>query len=175
MSMIDCTVRLANTSDFSAIASLHAASWRTAYKGILPDQFLGDGLETEREAYWIKKMSALKEKEFVLIAESKGEAVGFIAVLDKPENGIDAFIDNLHARPDMKGMGIGERLMREAAKKLAAGNRKSVYLWVLVGNTAAEGFYLSKGARIADTTTVVFGGSEVLQRRFVWDTLDPLL
>lgn len=173
--MIDCTVRLATTSDFQAIASLHTSSWRTAYKGILPDQFLSDGLEKEREQYWIKKMSALKEREFVLIAESKGEAVGFIAVLDKPEAGIDAFIDNLHARPDRKGMGIGGKLMREAAKKLTESNRKSVYLWVLVGNIAAEGFYLSKGARIGDTTTVVFGGAEVLQRRFIWDTLDPLL
>lgn len=173
--MIDCTVRLASTGDSATIAMLHAASWRTAYKGILSDQFLGDGLENEREQYWIKKMSALKEREFVLLAESNGEAVGFIAVLDKPEAGADAFIDNLHARPDRKGMGIGGKLMREAAKKLVESNRKSVYLWVLVGNSAAEGFYLSKGAHIADTSKVVFGGSEVLQRRFVWDTLDPLL
>lgn len=173
--MIDCSVKLANTGDSPAIALLHAASWRSAYKGILPDEFLGSALDSEREQYWKKKMSALTEREFVLIAEAKGEPVGFIAVLDKPEAGAEAFIDNLHARPDMKGKGIGGKLMQEAAKRLAASNRKSVYLWVLVGNTPAEGFYLSKGARIADTGAVVFGGLEVLQRRFVWDTLDALL
>ena len=113
--------------------------------------------------------------DFVLIASLQNTDVGFIAVMDKPEAGFDAFIDNLHARPDMKGIGIGGKLMREAAQRLYASGRSSAYLWVLNGNTPAEGFYLSKGARIADTSSVVFGGASILQKRFGWDTLDSLM
>lgn len=120
-------------------------------------------------------MASLKDQDFVLIAEQEGNAIGFIAVLDRAEAGIDAFIDNLHVRPDLKGRGIGKKLMKAVAEKLIETNRSSVYLWVLNGNAAAEKFYLSRGAHIADTTTAKFGDAEVSQTRFVWSDLASLL
>ena len=169
------SIRLATHADSDIIANLHAQSWLNTYRGIVPDHFLDNDLHAERKKYWEKKMKDLKHNEFVFLAEDGGEAVGFAAVLDKPEADCDAFIDNLHVRTDMKGKGIGKSLMRAVAERLRATNRHSVYLWVLHGNVAAEKFYYAVGAQSADTTTAKFGDLDVVQKRFVWTTLEPLL
>jgi ribosomal protein S18 acetylase RimI-like enzyme len=169
------TVRQASLLDFERIADLHASSWLNTYRGILPDSYLDDNLAEERKSYWHKKMSLLKEKEFVLLAEHDGQPVGFIAVMDRPENGYEAFVDNLHVSANLKGRGIGKILMMEAAKILRAMNRGSVYLWVLKGNHAAEQFYVARGAKVEDTSTAKFGSKYVEQTRYCWPSLDQLL
>jgi ribosomal protein S18 acetylase RimI-like enzyme len=173
--MPDFQIRLATINDCNAIALLHARSWQTTYRGILSDQYLDEGLQAERINHWNKKFASLTSKEFVLVAEEHDHLIGFVAVLDKPEKGYAAFIDNLHVSPDLKGKGVGKALMRAVAERLLHTNRKSVYLWVLKGNDAAEKFYFSRGAHNEDVTPVEFGGKTVLQTRFVWSTLDSLL
>ena len=169
------TIRLATPSDSNSIATLHALSWINTYRGIVPDSYLDNDLQNERKKYWAKKMAALTANDFVFIAENERSAVGFIAVLDKPEKGYDALIDNLHVRTDLKGMGIGGMLMKAAAEKLMSDGKHNVYLWVLNGNDAAAAFYKSKGAQTEDVTMVNFGGKEVAQTRFVWKALELLI
>jgi ribosomal protein S18 acetylase RimI-like enzyme len=168
-------IRQAKNTDSEKIALLHANSWRTTYRGLLPDSFLDNDLDGERKRYWNKKMLGLTDEDFVLLAERGPDLAGFIAVLNKPENGFEAFIDNLHVSRDLKGGGIGTALMKAAAERLQRTGKKSAYLWVLKGNDAAEAFYFARGAERADVSSVDFGGKEVLQTRFVWKTLDSLL
>ena len=170
-----CQIRQATEKDSEKIAVLHANSWKKAYRSLLSDSYLDNDLEGERKKYWSDKMSKLSEKEFVLVAENESMAIGFAALLDKPEMGYDALIDNLHVRADMKGQGIGKQLMKAVAERLIQTGRKSVYLFVLKGNDAAEEFYLSRGAKRADASAVEFGGKNVFHTRFVWPTLDDLL
>jgi ribosomal protein S18 acetylase RimI-like enzyme len=169
------TVREAALNDFEKIAELHAWSWLNTYRGILPDSYLDNNLIGERTSYWQRKMSLLTEKEFVLMAEDGNNPVGFIAVLDRPENGYDAFVDNLHVSPDRKGRGIGKLLMQEAAKKLSSTNRRSAYLWVLKGNNSAEHFYQALGGKPEDISTATFGNKSVEQIRYSWSSFDGLL
>lgn len=171
----DIRIRQATRDDHSNIGKLHAQSWMSAYRGLLADSYLDNDLPGERTNYWNKKMSLLSPREFVLVAEQGNDLAGFIALIDRPEKEYDAFIDNLHVRPDLKGKGIGRRLMRVAAQELLKTDRKSVYLWVLKGNVAAEAFYKSRGGRPVDTTFGNFGGTIISETRFVWDTLDTLL
>src|SRR5688572_21269351 len=111
MNKID--VREATKKDATSIALLHALSWKTAYRNILSDEYLDSNLEEERKSYWVRKLENLTPNDFVLIAETvEQRIIGFIAVLDKPERGYQAFIDNLHVHPDHKGSGIGKTLMR---------------------------------------------------------------
>lgn len=171
----ELTIRRAEPRDYETIGTLHAQSWILAYRGLLSDEYLDNDLAGERRRYWKEKLPGLKANEFAFIAERKGEAVGFIAVLDKPEAGYDALIDNLHVRPDQKGMGTGSRLMNAAAGELRRTGRASVYLWVLKGNTPAEGFYKSRGGIPRDSGKADFGGKLVDETRFGWSTLDALL
>ena len=116
--MESVNIRDAKLSEAADIATLHATSWMSAYRGLLSDEYLDNDLEGERKKYWLEKMPTIKGKEFVLVAEHGGELVGFAAVLDQPDAGFDALVDNLHVRPDLKGLGIGSELLRAVAKRL---------------------------------------------------------
>jgi ribosomal protein S18 acetylase RimI-like enzyme len=172
--MAGLNIREAKLSEAEAIASLHAASWMTAYRGLLSDKYLDNDLEGERRKYWLKKMPEFTNREFVLVAEEGGELIGFVAVLDKPEAGFDALVDNLHVRPDLKGRGIGGKLLNAVAARLLDTQRKSFYLFVLKGNTGAENFYLAKGGTPLDILTHDFGGKTVQATRFAWEQLDRM-
>jgi hypothetical protein len=66
---MDFSLRAATSADADAIARLHAASWQSAYRGIVPDVFLDADLVGERTAYWEQKMRGLSGREFVILAE----------------------------------------------------------------------------------------------------------
>ena len=112
------SIRQGQAADATTIASLHTDSWRTAYRGLLTDAYLDNDLLGERTRYWTEKMATLKTNEFVLMAEDGHDVVGFIAVMDLPEAGYQALVDNLHVVPHLKGYGIGGKLMRAAARRL---------------------------------------------------------
>jgi GNAT superfamily N-acetyltransferase len=169
-------LRSATADDTMSIAQLHAASWIIAYRGLLSDDYLDNDLAGERITYWMKKMPALTSREFIIMAtDDQGSPAGFIAVMDQPEIGYSALVDNLHVRPDLKGQGIGRSLMQEAARVLLRSGRTSYYLWVLNGNDPACRFYESVGGVAADETTVHFGGKDVKATRYVWKTFDRVL
>lgn len=167
-------IRDVGTSEADAIADLHTVSWKSAYRGLLPEEYLENSMQGERRRHWAQKMPALTNKEFVLAAEQDGKLVGFVAVLDKPEAGFDALLDNLHVRPDLKGFGIGGKLLNAVADRLLKTNRKSFYLFVLKGNTSAENFYLAKGGKRLDTVKNELGGMVVEATRFAWDELERM-
>jgi GNAT superfamily N-acetyltransferase len=172
--MSNVRIREATLADAEAISLLHATSWRSAYRGLLSDEYLDNDLFGERRKYWLAKMPVVSEKEFVLIAEVNETMVGFIAVMDIPEKGYSALVDNLHVIPSLKGSGIGSEMLRHAARRLLASGRNSFYLWVLEGNTDAGKFYLAKGGKSADQHTSEFGGKVVTATRFVWNGFEAL-
>lgn len=73
-------IRMASTADAVGIARVHVDTWRTTYRGLVPDAFL-DGLsyETGRER-WAKRLAEATSGQFVLVAEDdSGAVVGFAA------------------------------------------------------------------------------------------------
>ena len=46
--MTGVTFRPAAAGDAAAIAALHVESWRTAYRGLVPDEFLAGPVERDR-------------------------------------------------------------------------------------------------------------------------------
>jgi len=169
------SIRQGQAADATTIASLHTDSWRTAYRGLLTDAYLDNDLLGERTRYWTEKMATLKTNEFVLMAEDGHDVVGFIAVMDLPEAGYQALVDNLHVVPHLKGYGIGGKLMRAAARRLLEDGRTNFYLWVLEGNHPAEKFYQAISGRPADRKQSDFGGKAVWATRYVWGDFNELL
>ena len=169
--MATVKIRDVKPSETDVIAELHTISWMSAYRGLLSDEYLDNNLLDERRKHWKEKMTALTKKEFVLVAEQNGVLVGFVAVLDIPEAGFDVLVDNLHVSPELKGLGIGGELLNAVSERLLDTGRKSFYLFVLKGNTAAEKFYLAKGGKQLDVKTHEFGGKVVQATRFAWDEL----
>jgi hypothetical protein len=48
----DMYIREATMTDVAAIARVHVESWRTTYKGLLPDDYLANLTYEQREPRW---------------------------------------------------------------------------------------------------------------------------
>ena len=96
-------LRRAGPGDWAEVAAVHAASWRSAYRGIYPDSYLEDEVPEERRAYWRDALPAMDpELDAVFIAVEAGEAVGFSCVRREAE-AAGPLLDNLHVLPERKG------------------------------------------------------------------------
>ncbi len=72
-------VREASHDDISAIARVHVDTWRTTYKGIVPDEYLANLSYERRENSWHQILNqALENGDFTYVAEDKsGQIIGF--------------------------------------------------------------------------------------------------
>ncbi len=162
--MNEPTIRPATIADADAIAALHAASWRSAYRGIFKDSTLGPSLDGERRTPWSGKLAAMAPDDTVLIAGD----LGFIAVWAKGDPGFGAYIDNLHVRPERRSGGLGRRLLGEAMRRVAARGETGAYLWVFDDNVRAIDFYRRLGGAIVEGGFGEVDGAEVAHSRIVW-------
>lgn len=173
---LNIVLRQAVTSDAETLAALHTESWRSAYRGILSDDYLDGTIFDERRKYWQESVNAPRpERRFVLIAEQADEAVAFVSVFLDEEPGYGALLHNLHVRPHLKGQGLGKLLMAKAAQWTLEQNVKQMYLWVFEANNEARKFYESLGGKaVEEKLESVAGNVERNLLRYVWDDLTLL-
>jgi ribosomal protein S18 acetylase RimI-like enzyme len=140
-------------ADADAVAALHAASWRVAYRGIYSDAYLDHEVELERQQVWREKLQVNEPSaDWGLMAEDEsGLLAGFIYVMPGHDSAWGHYINNLHVAPTLKGGGLGRRLMQAAAQRLAASQpARPIYLWVLDANEPAKRFYARLGAEFTE-------------------------
>lgn len=134
-------IRKASLDDANSIAAIHVASWKQAYRGILPDRLLDSLDADERASLWSIWLNTPGFQTFV--ADDDGELLGFTAlcparpIAEPPENAIE--ITHLYVDARAQGQGVGARLLRKALA--TASESSSVLLWVLEENHKARIFY----------------------------------
>lgn len=169
------TYAAARDDDAVAIARLHARSWRAAYRGHLPDEFLDGDLDAERAAEWAARFADRAGTLTVVARDTDGELAGFAhTVLDHhPQWGY--FLDNLHVRPELRRHGIGRRLLAETASRLRAADPAArLYLQVIAANEPARRFYRALGAAESGVEVSHLGGVELQVVRCTWASVDTL-
>lgn len=174
MSFSTVKIRPAEPAEAAAIAALHCESWRSAYRGILPDALLDGPLELERARHWRDTFAALTADDAILVAERGAALVGFIAVFAKGEPGFGALIDNLHVRPALTGGGIGRRLLGTAAARFAAAGASALHLWVYDANRPTLAFYKKLGGVVEEHGLERNGDLKIPHSRVVWRDLAAL-
>lgn len=116
-------------------------------------------------------LAKVRPRDVVLVADGGAKLLGFIAVWAKPRR---AYIDNLHVDPGRRGQGLGEQLMREAARRLARTGQRQTYLWVYMANQAAISFYARLGGRPDGRAFDRFLRSQAPCQRMAWRRFDRL-
>jgi hypothetical protein len=157
-------IRPATVADADAIAALHAASWRSAYRGIFKESTLGSALDGERRVHWSGRLAVMVPDDTVLIAGD----LGFIAVWAQGDPGFGAYIDNLHVRPERRSGGLGRRLLGKAMRRVAGRGETGAYLWVFDDNVRAIDFYRRLGGEIVEGGFDEIDGAQVAHSRIVW-------
>lgn len=160
------SLKRAGLQDAPLIAGMHARSWATAYRGILPDTYLDLELADDRAAHWNTRITELAEGAGdVFIACLDQQPVGFVCMIAPDETG-SVLVDNLHAMPEAKGTGLGTAMLEKAALWAADRGAKNLHLYVLESNVAAIGFYESRGWRFAGREDDTMGGIDIVALRY---------
>jgi ribosomal protein S18 acetylase RimI-like enzyme len=180
------SIRRARPTDAVAIAAVHVAAWRSAYPGILPDEFLARLSVPRQAAHYDGAIRSSSTGVYVATASgldlppgSSPRIIGFatagrarsvysVRLLGEGE------IETLYVLDDWRDRGIGRRLMRAAAAHLAESGCRSAFLWVLRDNPS-RWFYQRLGGKPVAESTIIVGGQRVPQTAFVWDPIERLL
>lgn len=165
------SLRPMTPADADAVALLHATSWRSAYRGIVPDSFLDHEVFAERRAVWRERLQGpATAPAFGIVAEdATGQMTGFAYVLPSHDPICGTLVDNLHVRPDLKGGGLGRRLLQAVVRELGPAHTQPLHLWVLDQNEPAKRFYTRLGAEFIDPgMTGPFGGVSLPEWRCLW-------
>lgn len=173
------TFRHANPSDHDRIATLHTASWRSAYRGILADTYLDGPIKAERAQRWLLRLTTNQpDRQLVLFAERTADQnlLGFVCVLLDDDPAWGACLDNLHVRPDLTGAGIGRLLLVHAARWVSlAAPDSALHLWVFAANIQAQRFYERMGGETVEQVIKPMpDGGTIPSLRYVWRDLHDL-
>ena len=166
-------IRAATQDDAGSISLVHVESWRTTYRGIVPDQFLADLNVEERAVRW---REVLKSDPYIFIAERDGQVVGFISggTIREPLEECDAELFAIYLLAEVQGKGIGTSLLMELAKRLEADGFQRMAVWVLEAN-ASRGFYERSGAVRVTVKEIEIGGVLLPVVAYAWRSLKTIV
>lgn len=165
-------VRPARPSDAVSIASVHVSAWRSAYAGILPDDYLAR-LSLPRQAFLYD--AGIRARGGVFVAIGEGDVVGFITAGRARRTGIaDGEVETLYVLDDWRDRGVGRRLLHAAAAYLKAQGCGSAFLWVLRDNPG-RWFYQRMGGRPGAEAVASVAGVQVQQIAYVWNPIEMMM
>lgn len=171
-------IREARQNDFVGIAKVRVDTWRVAYRGIVPDDFL-EGLsyqniaERWREIFWEKKDHDVA----VFVAENRQEDIVGVAICG-PEQSQDPVyrgeIYVLYVLPQCQRQGVGHALVaacvQHLQQQLAA---EKLLIWTLAQSPYRR-FYESLGGKVVREKTKEFGGKMLLEVGYGWEVINQL-
>ena len=164
-------VREAKCDDAPAIARVHVASWRTTYRGIVPDDVL-DNLSVEaRERQWRGHLYRADDDTFVYVAlDGLGAVVGFAhggpERTGDPEHGGELYA--IYLLVSHQGRGLGRSLLAMVRARLQAQGLVGMLIWVAAANAPARRFYEAMGGRAVRRKSEAFYGVEVEEVGYGW-------
>lgn len=123
--MADCKIRRMTLTDVDAVAAIERATFPTPWS---------------RDAF-VQEMTANAVARY-LVAEAGGEVIGYAGawlILD------ESHITNVAIREDMRGLGLGRKLMQELLQYLSNLGAAYATLEVRVSNERAQRLYQSLG------------------------------
>ena len=134
--MPEINIRKAAETDKYAYADCFISCFQTAYRGIVPDDYL-QNLSNEREQRADRLLRYLEIPElavFCLMRESK--MIGFL-ILHLSNGEIWA----IYLLEELRGKGYGKAAMNFAIDELKCAGHTTISLWVLAENERAKRFY----------------------------------
>jgi ribosomal protein S18 acetylase RimI-like enzyme len=164
-------IRQATTSDAHGIAEIVVRGWQTAYRAILPDDFLAGLSVGAREVAWRMRLeSSADAGDSIWVAEVAGAAIGFVSCgppRDKHLPSRAAEIYAIYVDPTSWRRGAGRALLQTATTHLRSLGTEILVLWVLEENAAGRAFYEAMGWRPDGARQLLdFGGFMVPEVRY---------
>ena len=164
-------IRPAEVHDTARIAEIHVATWKRAYRGLLPQPFLDQLNPAQRRPMWERILANPTSSSGALVADTGQDLVGFVHFCPTRDPDRDPAIvgeiTSIYVLPTAWQTGVGKRLMTAALYSMGAAGFQHATLWVLSTNSRAIHFY-TQGGWTPDNTTKLdeVGGIVVTEARF---------
>jgi ribosomal protein S18 acetylase RimI-like enzyme len=135
-------LRAAESADAMSVARVHVRSWQSAYRGLLPHEYL-DHLRPEDRADRYDFTTRDPQKPQTIVAVEDGLVCGFVTTMPSRDPDLSAFgeLAALYVDPQCWGRGVGMVLISAARAQLVKRGFENALLWVLKGNVRADRFY----------------------------------
>jgi GNAT superfamily N-acetyltransferase len=132
-------VRAAVAVDGPAMAATKWRSWRLAYVGILPAEFLAKLAVYPAAGYWTGRAAVPPSNRHALfVAGARGSVCGLVSL--EPDQ-----VKVLYVDPLVQRRGIGRALLDTAIDHARETGATDLRLWVAEGNAPARAFYEASG------------------------------
>ena len=160
---MEVKIRKATLDDIKTISNIYALSWKSAYKGYVPQEYLDELKNT----FWVSSFKNWINNNALtaqLICEDE-IPVGCIAYGKARDDNFANWgeIKSFYLLPDSFRKGYGKRLLQTAIFDMNTNGYKSFYLWVLKENYKARNFYESNGFICSNEECTC----EILQKQLV--------
>ena len=176
----DFKIRQAVPSDSADIARVHVDSWKTAYRGIIADDYLDSLSYEERERRWFENLSSTGR--FVFVAEdstsepTEKKIIGFCSG-GRNSSSIDseyaAELGSIYILQEHRGRGVGKALVHSLAMSLVEVGFSSMIVWVLSKNPYRR-FYESLHGKYVRSAEIQIGGSTFEEVAYGWTDMRVL-
>ena len=153
-------IRQATPDDAEGIAAAHVASWREAYGGIVPADYLRNLSIPERSARWRKTLQEKAQGTGVAVLELEGQIAGFCSTGPAREAsfGFTGELYAIYLLQAAQGQGWGRKLFEAGQNSLKSFGMNDMYLWVLRANRAGD-FYRHMGGVECGAKMLDIGGA----------------
>ena len=167
-------VRKATLEDASAIATVHVAAWKEAYRGIVADEVLDTLSIQRRTAQWVNSLSdEAHPYHRAFVAEVIGQVVGFsnFGAPQIKDSGFDGELFAIYILQAAHKMGVGRGLVHAAVDAMRDLGYRSMMVWVLRDNPA-RGFYERLGGEYLYEKPIEIGGESLMEVAYGWRSLE---
>ena len=168
--MVDITIRKALPEDANIYTDCLISCWQSAYKGIVPDEYLESMIKErdQRVGRFKKVFTNPGDCEYYCVMNAEN-MIGFLTI-NKSRCADSSYIGEIWAIyliEEFCGKGFGKDLLDFEIQELRRVEPKEIFLWVFEDNKRARRFYEKNNFRFDGTTREVKYGMPLIQFRYV--------
>ncbi|MFA5536584.1 MAG: GNAT family N-acetyltransferase [Bacillota bacterium] len=166
--MPEIRIRIADIQDAVSMSIVHADSWKKAYQGLLPDEYL-NGI---RDTRWVDMLTKGLEDNTMKawVATIRDKIIACTCVGNSRYQGYEGQLEliSIYVLPEYWNLGTGTLLINKVLEYALNNNYLEVGLWVLDGNNRAIRFYEKNDFfNNDDTISCLIGGNPTIEKRYI--------
>ena len=168
--MENIIIRNIKKKDIHEVVDIQINGWKTAYKGIIEDEYLDSMNKQEK----IDKREKDYMKNGFIIAELNNDIVGFCRYIDN--NSLSTEVEKadceliaIYVKPNLKYKGIGTKLFQYVKNEFIKKEKNKMILWCLKDNEASKKFYKKMGGTIICERKIAIGNKEYQEVCFLYN------
>lgn len=156
-------IRMAEQRDCAELAKVHVASWQTAYKGLIDQDYLDNLNVEDREKGWSKNL--IENQHKIYLQFDSDRLIGFASSCQcRDDDALSSWdeIATFYFLERYWGKGHSHALMSHILAKIDVSGNAATTVWVLRKNLRAQKFYAKHGFVLEGKEKIVQRGPIVL-------------